>query len=197
MKFDSGKDYYGILGVGEDATQEEIDRAFRSQARRSHPDSGGTEAEMKTLNEAHDVLSDSEARKGYDESRRPRRVVYSSSMAFDPEAATKQGTLNIQVSNADLTGLLMGAAACFALGLPFLALVEIQWVFFLWPLRMMAIGVVAVGVLMTYSALRTKQRQLREGESSYSKSTIILQEISFWIFALGVFVIVALVIYYT
>src|ERR1051325_5700512 len=97
QKFDANKDYYAELGLSQDANKEEIDRAFRSQARKHHPDGGGSEEAMKSLNEAHDVLSDPDTRKAYDDARAPARIAYGSSAAFDPEAASRAGTLKIPV----------------------------------------------------------------------------------------------------
>jgi len=61
------KDYYDILGVPRTATADEIKKAFRKQARKHHPDAGGSEARFKELNEAYEVLSDEEKRKQYDQ----------------------------------------------------------------------------------------------------------------------------------
>ncbi len=62
-----GKDYYDILGVSRNATAEEIKKAFRKQARKHHPDAGGSEERFKEINEAYEVLSDPEKRKQYDQ----------------------------------------------------------------------------------------------------------------------------------
>jgi len=64
------KDYYKIIGVARDATQDEIKRAYRKLARKYHPDvSKETDAEtrFKELGEAYEVLKDAEKRAAYDQ----------------------------------------------------------------------------------------------------------------------------------
>src|SRR6266542_3277417 len=65
------KDYYKTLGVGRSASDEEIRKAFRKLARQYHPDVAkdkkAAEEKFKEINEAYEVLSDSEKRKRYDE----------------------------------------------------------------------------------------------------------------------------------
>ncbi len=64
----AGKDYYAILGVARDASQDDIKKAFRKLAHKYHPDKqGGDEAKFKEANEAYGVLSDPEKRKRYDQ----------------------------------------------------------------------------------------------------------------------------------
>ena len=185
QKFDSSRDYYRVLGVNEDASREDLERAYRGAARKRHPDGGGSEEEMKALNEAHDILSDPETRRAYDAERRPKRLVYASPAPFDPEAASKAGTLGIPVSDADFAGLLMGAIACFGLGIPLLLLVEMQWIFILWPLRVMALGALAVGVYLSHSALLTKQRKLKKAGQSDSRKRVVIRELLFWLIVTG------------
>lgn len=61
------KDYYKILGVNKDASEEEIKKAFRKLAHVYHPDkAGGDEAKFKEANEAYAVLSDKKKRAQYD-----------------------------------------------------------------------------------------------------------------------------------
>ncbi|MDQ6817639.1 MAG: molecular chaperone DnaJ [Actinomycetota bacterium] len=68
-------DYYKILGVGKNASDEEIKKAYRKLARRYHPDRnhGDKQAEerFKEISQAHDVLSDSDKRKAYDRGTGP------------------------------------------------------------------------------------------------------------------------------
>lgn len=61
------KDYYGILGIGKSASQDEIKRAFRKLAHELHPDKGGDPKKFKEVNEAYQVLSDTDKRTQYDQ----------------------------------------------------------------------------------------------------------------------------------
>lgn len=62
------KDYYKILGVSKNATDDEIKKAYRKLAHQHHPDKeGGDEAKFKEINEAYQVLSDKQKRSQYDQ----------------------------------------------------------------------------------------------------------------------------------
>src|ERR1700744_3487830 len=63
------RDYYEVLGVARDATGEELQRAFRTLARRYHPDVNSdpsAEDRFKEINEAYHVLADPDMRSRYD-----------------------------------------------------------------------------------------------------------------------------------
>lgn len=64
------KDYYTIMGVARDATQDEIKRSYRKLARKYHPDvssDADAEARFKEVGEAYEVLKDPEKRAAYDQ----------------------------------------------------------------------------------------------------------------------------------
>lgn len=60
------KNYYDILGVKKDASQEEIKKAYRKLALEHHPDKGGDENKFKEAAEAYETLSDSQKKQEYD-----------------------------------------------------------------------------------------------------------------------------------
>jgi len=77
-------DYYQVLGIDRDASQEEVKKAFRRLAMRYHPDRNPqatrqAEERFKQINEAYEVLGHEQKRRQYDYlisgPRRPRRAV--------------------------------------------------------------------------------------------------------------------------
>ena len=63
-------DYYEILGIPRTADEKEIQKAYRSLARKYHPDvckEEGAEERFKSINEAYSVLSDAQKRAQYDQ----------------------------------------------------------------------------------------------------------------------------------
>ena len=65
------RDYYDILGVKKGASEAELKKAFRKQARKYHPDVNPNdktaEGKFKEMNEAYEVLSDAKKRQQYDQ----------------------------------------------------------------------------------------------------------------------------------
>src|SRR6266851_3600698 len=68
-------DYYKTLGVGKNASEAEIKKAYRKLARQYHPDRNAgdkaAEERFKEISQAHDVLSDADKRKQYDRGSGP------------------------------------------------------------------------------------------------------------------------------
>ena len=63
----TNNNYYDILGVKRDATQDDIKKAFRKLAAKYHPDAGGDEKKFAEVSEAYTTLSDEKKRKEYDQ----------------------------------------------------------------------------------------------------------------------------------
>jgi molecular chaperone DnaJ len=101
-------DYYKVLGVGKNATDEEIKKAYRKLARQYHPDRNpgdkAAEEKFKEISQAHDVLSDAEKRKSYDRASGPLGgFTQGFSQGFDPA--------NIPGGFGDILSNIFGGAA--------------------------------------------------------------------------------------
>ena len=165
-QFDSNKDYYGVLGVDKDASQVEIDRQYKREAAKHHPDRGGNEERMKSLNEAYGVLKDSTLRRSYDDTQRPAR---------------REGFTPVTVPTAQDVGVLghcLSAFLCLIAGIFLLLLVRFQWMFFLWPLGVLALLVLAFGVLLARSAMVAVDASLPVTNPFKGHNRI--QEAAFW-----------------
>ena len=80
------KDYYEILGVSKSASDEDLKKAFRGLAFKYHPDRNkdeGAEEKFKEINEAYQVLSDSDKRARYDQFGHAGVSGHSQSSGFD------------------------------------------------------------------------------------------------------------------
>lgn len=85
------QDFYEVLGLGRDASAEELQRAYRKLARQYHPDVNkdpGAEDRFKQVSEAYDVLSDPATRARYDRFGPAWRQVPE---GYDPDAARGSG----------------------------------------------------------------------------------------------------------
>jgi molecular chaperone DnaJ len=74
------KDYYAVLGVTKDSTQDEIKKAYRKKSMETHPDKGGDEEKFKEVAEAYEILSNTEKKSNYDKFGDPNK---SSDIQFD------------------------------------------------------------------------------------------------------------------
>jgi DnaJ-like protein len=165
-QFDSDKDYYEILGANEGASRRDLDHLYKRLAARHHPDKGGTEEEMKSLNEAYRVLKNDETRREYDAERiKPAKV------AFVPLSSPP-------AQDVGLLGHGLSAFFCLLIGLFLLFLVRFQWIWFLWPLAILAMFVIFFGVMMARGAMRAINTSLPL--SNPFRRYTRLQEAVFW-----------------
>ncbi len=172
-EFDATKDYYQILGADERTSGPDLERLFKRQAARRHPDKGGSEEEMKSLNEAYRVLRNEETKRDYDAQRKkPVRA----QTAFVPRASPT-------APDVGLFGHGLSALLCLLVGLFLLVLVRTQWMFFLWPLLILATLVILFGVLMARSAMRAINASLPL--TSRIRRHTRVQELIFWIAVIG------------
>ena len=166
-QFDSRKDYYSILGAGEETSSRELEKLYKRLAAEMHPDRGGSEEGMKSLNEAYWVLKDETLRREYDQQRRK------------PVTATSSRTSAAAAKDIGLFGHFLSAFLCLLMGLFLLILVRFQWIWFLWPLVILALFVILFGVLMAHSAMvaASASLQVRNPFRRYRS----VQEAMFWI----------------
>lgn len=167
-QFDSHKDYYGVLGVDKHASRREIEREYKRQAAKHHPDRGGSEERMKSLNEAYSVLKDVALRRAYDDTRPAAGVYTSNFVPVSTPTARDVGAL----------GQCLSAGLCLIAGLFLLLLVRIQWIWFLWPLAILAVFVVGFGVLLARAAMVAVNDSLPV-TNRFKRHTKI-QELAFW-----------------
>jgi hypothetical protein len=171
-QFDSSKDYYSILGAEEDASPGDIERLYKRLAVRHHPDRGGDEEEMKSLNEAYGVLRDKETRQAYDAERlKPATEA--------PAAAAVYSSPPLEVSAA--TGESLGAVLFIGAGLVLALLVRFQWFWFLWPLAVLATCLIVVGLVMAHGAIRRIEEQHRVAHRWFG----VTLEVLFWAVVVG------------
>jgi DnaJ-like protein len=167
-QFDSNKDYYDVLGVDKDASQAEIDRQYRREASKHHPDRGGNEEQMKSLNEAYRVLRNAGVRRSYDDAREPpRRAAFDFTPVSTPTA-----------QDVGALGHCLSALLCLAAGVFLLMLVRFQWIMFLWPLAIIAVFVTGFGVVLARSAMIAVNDSLPV-TNPFKRHTRI-QEVAFW-----------------
>src|SRR6266404_5441774 len=163
---DTAKDYYRILGASEGDSPREIERLYKRLAHQRHPDRGGSEDDMKALNEAYRVLHDEGQRKEYDSQRR-QPVAHAPVVHVTPTAR-----------DVGVYGQLLSALLCMLMGLMLLFLVRFNGLWFLWPLSILATGVILFVVVIAHSAM-TNARELF-GARHPAQRFRALQEVAFW-----------------
>lgn len=109
----AGKDYYRILGIKRDASEQEIKQAYRKLARKYHPDvnpgDASAEAKFKEINEAYEVLSDKEKKQKYDRYGDQWQYADQFANAGDSQNFSRQGsTQGFQFEEGDLSDLFGG-----------------------------------------------------------------------------------------
>ena len=157
-------DYYELLEADETTPARDLDRLYKRKASRFHPDKGGSEEQMKSLNEAYGVLKDESTRRAYDELRRQPQ-----NQTFTPVSAPAARDIGV-------FGHFLSAFLCLLLGFFLLILVRSQWIWFLWPLAVLATFVFLFGVLIARSALKQSVSSFRNPLQGHAK----LQELVFW-----------------
>ena len=170
-QFDAKKDYYGVLGADQAASSREIERLYKRLASRHHPDRGGSEEQMKSLNEAYRVLKDEATRRDYDSQRR---------------APTEAPFVTVSAPAAQDVGMLgqgLSAFLCLLLGFFLLFLVRFQWIWFLWPLAILAFFVLVFGVLLAHAAVFSFTTSLPI--SNLLQRHRALPEAFFWMMVIG------------
>ncbi|MGA9996454.1 MAG: DnaJ domain-containing protein [Pyrinomonadaceae bacterium] len=169
--FDRSKDYYSILGADAGASRSEIERLYKRLAVRHHPDRGGSEQLMKQLNEAYSVLRDEATRRAYDGERGKSAQTISVE-----EDAPPYSSPPAQIDS--LTSQCLSAVFCIIVGLALLLLVRFQWMWFLWPLGILAALVVFFGIWMAHSAMHSVRDTLFSKHLRHRYT--LLQEAVFW-----------------
>ena len=169
-QFDSNKDYYGVLGIHKHASQDEIERQYKRQASKHHPDRGGSEERMKSLNEAYGVLKNATLRRSYDAYRRSPGTVPDFTPAAKPAAPPPR--------DVGVMGHCLSALLCLIAGIFLLLLVRFQWIWFLWPLGVLAVLVLGFGVLLARSAMVAVDASLPR--TNKIKGHTKIQEVAFW-----------------
>jgi curved DNA-binding protein CbpA len=100
------KDLYSALGISKDAPHAEVRRAYRREAKKSHPDAGGDPAKFALVSLAHDVLGDTERRAEYDRTgnvdEKPQDKSLSCVMQVIDEVLNKCARRGIDPSNVDI-----------------------------------------------------------------------------------------------
>jgi DnaJ domain len=165
-RLNASRDYYAILGASEDTSPRDIEVLYKRLAHQRHPDCGGSEEEMKALNEAYQVLGDRTKRAEYDLTRRKPA---GKSVPIQAAPAARE---------VGVYGQILSALLCLMLGLILLLLVRFNGLWFLWPLSILALGVILFGVMIAHSAVANARDLF--AVSHPARRFRVAQEIAFW-----------------
>jgi curved DNA-binding protein CbpA len=165
-QFNANRNYYEVLAANDDASPREIERLYKRLAHQRHPDRGGTEDDMKALNEAYQVLHDEAKRKEYDSQR--------------SSVVTERAAIHVTPAGRDVGvyGQLLSALLCTLMGLMLLFLVHFNGLWFLWPLSILAMGVVLFGVIIAHAAMTNARESFAARHPA--RRFRVVQEIAFW-----------------
>ena len=195
------RDDYSILGAGETASQDEIERLYKRLATRHHPDRGGDAEEMKAINEAYRVLGNPAARREYDRdvsARLPydarsdyegnettRRAYVSRHQWSDDPSITVGPPLSAPSAllPATISGRLVGALFFLLAGLVFLFLVRIYYIRFMWPLLLGAAFAVIFGLWKAHAVMVFARKSVEP--SHPVRRYVWVQELAFWSMVCG------------
>jgi hypothetical protein len=172
-QFDSNKDYYSILGANENASRIEIERLYKRLAVQHHPDRGGDEEEMKAINEAYGVLRDEAMRNAYD----AQRIKFADVADVADVNAPPYSSPSAQADA--ISGQCVSALLCLAVGLVLLLVVRFQWIWFLWPLAILAMFVIFFGVLMAHGVMLSIRETFDTAHPA--RRYTFVQEAVFWV----------------
>jgi len=125
---------------------------------------------MKALNEAYHVLRNADRRRAYDAQRK------------QPAPAVRQTVAAPAAREVGSFGQALSALLCIALGSLLLLLVRFNGLWFLWPMSVLAGGVVLFGVMMAHAAMTSTREAWRPAPA---KSLRVLQELVFWVIVAG------------
>jgi hypothetical protein len=170
IRLKTAPNYYEILGASDDASLRDIERLYKRAAHQRHPDRGGAEEDMKALNEAYSVLRNEESRRRYDATR---RIVPAHATVQSAPAAREVG----------LYGQFLSASMCLVLGSLLLLLVHFNGLWFLWPLSILAAGVILFGIMIAHSAMSNARESTGIGHPL--RRLRVVQEIAFWLLVAG------------
>ncbi len=140
-------------------------KSWAQTSARARADKGGSDEEMKSLNEAYSVLRNEETRHEYDAQRSKPAV------GFVPVSS-------LAAQDVGLLGEGLSAFFCLLIGLFLLFLVRIQWIRFLWPLAILAVLVILFGIMMARNAMRAFSASLPLS-NRFRRHTHV-QEAMFW-----------------